>query len=66
MECLVSLTERAERDLGLLYERINAEDSDAALKWYRGFKEAILSVEEQPNRCPGTSRMCTAQSTASW
>ena len=33
---------------------INAEHSDAALKWYRGFKEAILSLEEQPNRCPVT------------
>jgi prevent-host-death family protein len=29
-------------------------NSDAALKWYRGFKQAILSLEEQPNRCPVT------------
>ncbi|MNC96354.1 hypothetical protein D3C83_137090 [compost metagenome] len=34
--------------------QINAEDSDAALEWYRGFKEAILSLEERPNRCPVT------------
>jgi len=35
-----------------LYVHINAEGSGAALKWYRGFKEAILSLEDQPNRCP--------------
>jgi toxin ParE1/3/4 len=54
MAYFVSLTARAERDLALLYGHINAEDSDAALKWYRGFKEAILSLEDQPNRCPVT------------
>lgn len=37
-----------------LYEEINAEHSDAARKWYRGLKEAILSLEKQPNRCPAT------------
>jgi toxin ParE1/3/4 len=35
-----------------LYLQINAEDSDAALKWYAGLKEAILTLGEQPNRCP--------------
>src|SRR5256885_640025 len=54
MAYLVNLTTRAERDLALLYVQINAEDSDVALKWYRGFKEAILSLEEQPSRCPVT------------
>ena len=54
MAYLVNLTARAERDLALLYRQINAENFDAALKWYRGFKEAILSLEEQPNQCPLT------------
>ncbi|MGH9627827.1 MAG: type II toxin-antitoxin system RelE/ParE family toxin [Bryobacteraceae bacterium] len=54
MAYLVKLTARAERDLALLYLEINAEDSNAALKWYRGFKETILSLEQQPNRCPVT------------
>ena len=54
MAYLVSLTARAQRDLAHLYGRINAEYSDSALKWYRGLKEAILSLEEQPNRCPVT------------
>ncbi len=54
MAYLVSLTARAERDLALLYVQINAEDSEAALKWHRGFKKAILSLEEMPNRYPET------------
>ena len=54
MAYLVNLTDRAERDLAALYLQINAADSAAALKWYRGFKEAILSLEELPSRCPVT------------
>ena len=54
MAYLVNITSRAQRDLAQLYRQINAENSDAALKWYRGFKEAILSLEEQPGRCPVT------------
>ena len=56
MPYLVNLTARAEWDLAQLYGEINAEHSDAALKWYRGLKEAILSLEVQPNRCPVTRR----------
>jgi toxin ParE1/3/4 len=52
MGYLVNITSRAERDLAHPYREINAEYSDAALKWNRGLKEAILSLEEQPNRCP--------------
>ena len=54
MAYLVSLTARAGRDLAHLYREINVEHSDAALKWYLGLKEAILSLEERPNRCPMT------------
>ncbi len=54
MAYLVKVTARAQRDLALLYGEINAEDSDAALKWSRGLKNAILSLEHQPNRCPVT------------
>jgi plasmid stabilization system protein ParE len=56
MAYIVSITSRAERDLAHLYEEINAEHSDAALKWYLGLKEAILSLGEQPNRCPVTRK----------
>jgi len=54
MAYVVNVTHRAERDLAFLYDEINAEHSDAALQWYRGLKEAILSLEEHPNRCPVT------------
>ena len=54
MAYLVNLSARAQRDLAQIYRRIDADDSDAALKWYRGFKQSILSLEEQPNRCPVT------------
>lgn len=54
MAYLVNLTARAERDLALLYLAINDDDSDGALKWYLGFREAILSLDERPNRCPAT------------
>jgi plasmid stabilization system protein ParE len=51
MAYLVNITSRAERDLAQLYQKINAEHSDAAVKWYRGLREDILSLEENPNRC---------------
>jgi toxin ParE1/3/4 len=54
MAYLVNLTGRAMRDLAHLYRAIHAEHSDAALKWYRGLKDAIFSLEKQPNRCPLT------------
>ena len=54
MAYLVNLSARAQRDLVHIYRRINADGSDAALKWCRGFKRAILTLEEQPNRCPVT------------
>jgi plasmid stabilization system protein ParE len=52
----VNITFRAERDLAHLYREINAEHSGAALKWYRGLKESILSLQERPNRCPVTRK----------
>jgi toxin ParE1/3/4 len=54
MTYLVNVTVRAERDLALIFDAINAEHSDAAVRWYRGLKKAILSLEKQPNRCPDT------------
>ena len=52
MAYLVKITSRAERDLALPYQRINAGHSGAALKWYLELKENILSLEAHPNRCP--------------
>jgi hypothetical protein len=44
----------SRRDLALLFLDVDAEHSDTALTWYRGLKEAILSLEEHPGRCPVT------------
>jgi plasmid stabilization system protein ParE len=54
MAYLVNLTARAERDLILLYEHIRAAESPAALRWYQGLEQAILSLEHFPNRYPAT------------
>src|ERR1035438_5524187 len=52
MAYLVNVATRAVRDLNILYEQINAESSDAAMKWYLGLTNDILSLEDHPNRCP--------------
>jgi plasmid stabilization system protein ParE len=54
MGYFVNLTARADRDLDDLYDKINAERSDAALRWYVALTEAILKLEVQPQRCPLT------------
>jgi plasmid stabilization system protein ParE len=54
MAYLVSITARAERDFASLYNEINAEGSAAAFRWYKGLKDAIISLEEFPYRCPVT------------
>lgn len=54
MAYLVSITPRAERDFADLYDAINAGESAAALKWYRGLKAALLTLSEHPARCPVT------------
>ena len=45
---------RAERDLVGIYAQINAGSSQAALKWYRGLKTSIRTLEHNPGRCPAT------------
>jgi mRNA-degrading endonuclease RelE of RelBE toxin-antitoxin system len=54
MAYLVRITTRAQRDFANLYGEINAVESGAALKWYGGLKEAVLRLEEHPERCPIT------------
>jgi plasmid stabilization system protein ParE len=54
MEYAVNLTVRAERDVASLYEEINAENSEAARKWYLGLKTKILSLGTLPFRCAAT------------
>lgn len=47
MAYLVYLTARTERDLAQPFGEIDAKHSEAALKWNRGLKQAILSLEAQ-------------------
>jgi plasmid stabilization system protein ParE len=54
MAYIVRIAARAERDLVSLYEEIDAPDSATARRWYRGLKEAILSLVKAPNRCSVT------------
>ena len=50
----VSITSRAERDFASLFDEIDAHNSKAALKWYKGLKKVVLSLEELPECCPVT------------
>jgi toxin ParE1/3/4 len=52
MAYLVELTLRAERDLEFLYQRISADDSAAAARWFNGLEKAIYTLERWPRRCP--------------
>lgn len=54
MAYLVKITRRAVRDLARINKNIHAEESDAALLWYRGLRQAMLSLEDHPGRCPTT------------
>jgi toxin ParE1/3/4 len=54
MEYQVDFTDRAKRDLELIYLNINAEHSVAALKWYRNLRSSIDTLENLPARCPIT------------
>ena len=45
---------RAERDLAALCKQIRADHSVAARRWYQGLKTSLLSLAENPNRCPVT------------
>ncbi|MGA2215802.1 MAG: type II toxin-antitoxin system RelE/ParE family toxin [Bryobacteraceae bacterium] len=50
----VNLSQRAERDLDLLYEAIGAGRTAATRNWYQGLKRAVYSLEENPLRCATT------------
>ncbi len=54
MAYLVEIMPRAERDLASIYSSINAEESDAALRWFRGLERALFTLEAMPTRCPVT------------
>jgi toxin ParE1/3/4 len=54
MGYLVNATLRAEQDLAAIFVAINAEYSDTAFRWFNGLDRVILTLEENPERCPVT------------
>ena len=50
MQYLVSLTDRALRDMELIYEFVQADSSERALVWFNDLGEAIYSLERYPER----------------
>ena len=48
----VELTDRAARDLELLYLEKNAVESQAAARWYNRLEEAVSALATYPYRCP--------------
>jgi toxin ParE1/3/4 len=50
----VKIMPRAQRDLLHLYHRIGVPSSEAAFTWYRGLRQAIRSLRENPRRSPAT------------
>jgi len=52
MAYLVSVSNRAQRDLAALYDDKNAAGSPAAARWLNGLEAAIVTLEQFPRRCP--------------
>ena len=50
MKYLVRLTERAARDMELIYEFIGAESNHQAFAWFKNLAEAIFRLETYPGR----------------
>lgn len=59
MRYAVNFTRRAEIDLDLIFIAIDAENSEAALKWYFSLHDALLTLETHPSRCPLTTESRT-------
>jgi len=50
MQYLVSLTDRAVRDMELICEFVQADSSERAFAWFNDLAEAIYSLERCPER----------------
>jgi toxin ParE1/3/4 len=50
----VEITDRALRDLALIYQRIEAETGARAARWFDGLEAAINGLERRPHRAPAT------------
>jgi plasmid stabilization system protein ParE len=56
----VEFSDRALRDIELLYLEKNAAESNAAARWYNRLEQALLALESHPSRCSvaSESRKC--------
>lgn len=54
MTYLVELTERASRDLGHIFVRIDAENSRQAGDWFNQLEAAVFSLDQLPARGAAT------------
>jgi toxin ParE1/3/4 len=52
MKYHVELTDRAVRDLELLYLEKHAAESQSAARWFNRLEQAVLGLETYPFRCP--------------
>ena len=50
----VRIMPRAERDFVALYDALDVEHSDAAVRWFNGLQRAVFTLEVNPHRCPMT------------
>jgi len=57
----VELTDRALRDLSIIYERIEVDSSEQATRWFNRLEKAIFSLDKYPNRAPLTPEDPTAR-----
>jgi toxin ParE1/3/4 len=48
----VEFTDRAVRDLAVLYEDKHVEESKAAARWLNGLEQAVDTLGDLPRRCP--------------
>ena len=48
----IEISNRAVRDLELLFLEKNAAESQAASRWFNGLEEAVHSLSSHPHRCP--------------
>jgi plasmid stabilization system protein ParE len=47
----VELTDRAFRDLAILYEEKHVAESKAAARWFNGLEKAVDTLKSLPRRC---------------
>ena len=52
MKYEVLIMPNAETEIDLAYEWISNRAPEAAIKWYNGMLDAVVTLETFPTRCP--------------